>query len=83
MPTDVIRFTLNGRPVTAATGSTVAAAVMANSIMAFRKSVTGEDRAPLCGMGICFECRLTIDGQSQQKSCQIVLTEGMAVKTDE
>ncbi len=78
-----VAFTLNGQPVTAAAGSSVAAAVMANGVTAFRKSVSGEDRAPLCGMGICFECRLTIDGQPQQKSCQIVLTEGMAVKTDE
>ncbi len=64
-------------------GSSVAAAVLANGITHFRRSVAHEPRAPLCGMGICFECRLTINDEPNQKSCQIVLTEGMSVKTDE
>jgi hypothetical protein len=34
-------------------------------------------------MGICFECRLTIDGVLHQKSCQITLVSGLVVQTDE
>jgi sarcosine oxidase subunit alpha len=85
MPTDAksIFFTLNGQNVQAPAGSSVAAAVLSNGVSCFRRSATGEPRSPLCGMGICFECRLTIDDLPHQKSCQITLTTGMVVQTDE
>lgn len=79
---DEISFTLNGRPAKGVAGGTVAVAVLANGVSTFRRSVSGEARAPLCGMGICYECRLTIDGRTQQKSCQILLTPDMDVHTD-
>jgi hypothetical protein len=44
--------------------------------------VTGQLRGPLCGMGICFECRLTIDGLPQRASCQTFCRTGMEVRTD-
>jgi sarcosine oxidase subunit alpha len=33
-------------------------------------------------MGICFECRVTINGEPHQKACQIVVAPGMKVATD-
>ena len=54
-----------------------------NGVHAFRRSVTGELRGPLCGMGICFECRVTIDGEQHCRSCQTVCENGMDVRTDE
>lgn len=77
-----IEFTLNGRNVQAEEGMSVAVAVMAVGQTTFRRSVTGEGRGPLCGMGICYECRLTIDGRPHQKSCQIPVAAGMVVTTD-
>ncbi len=50
--------------------------------LGFRRSVTGETRAPLCGMGICFECRVTINGQAHSRSCQIPAAAGQNVVTD-
>ena len=84
MPTerDPIEFTLNGRPARAAAGCSVAVAVMSHGVTRFRRSVTGEPRGPLCGMGICFECRLMIDGRPHLKSCQVMLRPGMVVDTD-
>jgi hypothetical protein len=82
MPAD-IGFTLNGRPATAAAGCSVAVAALANGVTEFRRSATGQPRGPLCGMGICYECRLTIDGRPHQKSCQVVLAAGMVVQCDE
>ncbi|HUK24438.1 MAG TPA: 2Fe-2S iron-sulfur cluster-binding protein [Terriglobales bacterium] len=76
-----ISITLNGRTLQVAEASSVAAAVMASGA-AFRRSVTGEPRGPLCGMGICYECRLTIDGAGHQRSCQIICRPGMHVQTD-
>jgi sarcosine oxidase subunit alpha len=46
-------------------------------------SVSGEPRGPLCGMGICFECRVTIDGRAHQRACQIPCRSGMQVWTDD
>ncbi|MGV3614041.1 MAG: (2Fe-2S)-binding protein [Fimbriimonas sp.] len=47
-----------------------------------RRSVTGESRAAFCGMGICFECRLTIDGTAHARSCLVLVREGMEIRTD-
>lgn len=60
---------------------TVAAAIMLAERLAFRRSVGGEARFPVCGMGICFECRVTIDGEPHRRSCQTSVREGMEIKT--
>jgi D-hydroxyproline dehydrogenase subunit gamma len=75
-----IAVLVNGVSTSVAPGTTVAAAVLAAGAPA-RISVTGEPRAPLCGMGICFECRVTINGRLHQKSCQILCEPGMDVST--
>jgi D-hydroxyproline dehydrogenase subunit gamma len=80
--TDTVTLTVNGRPVTVESGVMVSTAVALAGFAAFRRSVTGEPRAPLCGMGICFECRVTIDGRAHCRSCQIPCAEGMEVRTD-
>ncbi len=75
------RITINGTPHEAAPRTSVAAAVL-NTGQTTRTSVQGEPRSPLCGMGICFECRLTINGVANQRSCQIEVAEGMEIRTD-
>ncbi|HZR64730.1 MAG TPA: 2Fe-2S iron-sulfur cluster-binding protein [Terriglobales bacterium] len=75
-----ITLSVNGRNLSVPQGATVAAAVaMTNSFC--RRSVSGEPRTVLCGMGICFECRVEIDGVPHQRSCQILCASGMRVKT--
>ena len=66
--------------MTVGTGSTVAAAILQAGSRS-RTSVCGEARQPLCGMGICYECRATVDGHPHQRTCQIVCREGMQVVT--
>jgi D-hydroxyproline dehydrogenase subunit gamma len=75
-----LALTVNGTPIAVQPGTTVAAAVLMAGA-ATRISVSGEPRAPLCGMGICFECRVTIDGVPHQRSCQILCRSGMNVQT--
>lgn len=77
-----IRLSVNGIPVTVPAGSMVSTAVALAGASAYRLSVTGEPRGPLCGMGICFECRVTIDGRAHVRSCQTVCAPGMEVRTD-
>lgn len=76
-----ISLTIDGATIQIPRGSTVACAVLMVGAHT-RTSVSGEPRAPLCGMGICMECRVTIDGRHHQRSCQILCEEGMVVTTD-
>ncbi|HET9529645.1 MAG TPA: (2Fe-2S)-binding protein [Blastocatellia bacterium] len=79
---ETITLYVNGEPVAVAEGCMVSAAVMIAGTSTFRRSVTGEPRGPLCGMGICFECRVTIDGELHARSCQTPCRQGMDVRTD-
>ena len=83
MPIDALHVEVDGRMIAVPEGSTVAAAVLLSGTNRFRRSVSGEARGPLCGMGICFECRVTIDGNEHARSCQILCQEGMSIRTDE
>lgn len=78
----MIRLRINGVPRTVRPGDTVAAAVLAAGHAFLRHSVTGEPRSALCGMGICFECRLRVDGVAHVRSCQTLCREGMEVSTE-
>ena len=75
-----IRLVINGHELRVASGTTVAAAML-QAGGACRISVSGEPRAPLCGMGICFECRAIVDGVAHRPTCQLPCTEGMTVET--
>jgi hypothetical protein len=77
-----LTVTVNGAPMSISPGTTVAVA-MALAGRACRTSVSGEPRGPLCGMGICFECRVVINGIRHCRSCQILCEAGMDVRTDE
>ena len=80
---ELIALSVNGVVVSVPAGSMVTAAVFAAGTTPFRRSVSGEMRGPLCGMGICFECRVTIDGVAHVRSCQTLCENGMDVRTDE
>jgi sarcosine oxidase subunit alpha len=79
---ETVSLFVNGVAVSMPEGSMVSAAIMKTGVSSFRRSVTGEARGPLCGMGICFECRVTIDGEAHCRSCQTVCRNGMDVRTD-
>lgn len=72
---------LNGIEVVVGNDVSVAAALM-NLGMTARRSVDGEARGPLCGMGVCFECRVTIDGERHERGCMVKMREGMEVRSD-
>jgi sarcosine oxidase subunit alpha len=76
-----VRLTVDGHAVEVAAGSSVAAAI-AHAGQSFRRSLSGERRSALCGMGVCFECRVTIDGVAQQQACMLPVRAGMQVVTD-
>ena len=80
-----VRLVIDGVEVEAAAGTSVAAAILSRGGAAawhVRRSVSGAARGPLCGMGICFECRATVDGLTHVKTCQLPVRAGMEVRTD-
>jgi hypothetical protein len=79
---DAVKITVNGITVAVPAGAMVSTAVAMAGVSGYRRSVSGEPRGPLCGMGICFECRVTIDGRAHCRSCQVVCRPGMEVRTD-
>lgn len=78
---ETLKFKIDGVEHETAAGTIVASALLNAGITAFRTSVTGEPRAPLCGMGICFECRVKIDGLANVRSCLEPVREGMEIET--
>lgn len=72
---------VDGRHVRVPSGRTVAVVLLDLGVAAFRKSVSGELRGPVCGMGVCFECRVTIDGIPHQRACLIPVVDGMQIRT--
>jgi len=77
-----VQLKINGRGICVPAGTVVAAAIAQVGISRFRRSVLGDARSPLCGMGICMECRVTINGRAHCRSCITLCEEGMEVLTD-
>ena len=57
-----VRLTIDGQPVEIEPGATIAAAlaVCGGSAYGTRASITGEPRAPMCGMGVCQDTFLAL-----------------------
>ncbi len=72
---------VDGARVEAREGQTVAAALLNSGRGTFRTSVRGEPRGPLCAMGICFECRVTINGVPHRRACLVPCEPDMTVAT--
>jgi D-hydroxyproline dehydrogenase subunit gamma len=80
---DRVMIRINGRSVKVPAGTLLAVALAQEGHSRFRRSVMGQARGPVCGMGVCFECRVTVDGQPGVRSCLTACEEGMEVVTDD
>lgn len=81
---DQITLAINGQKITVERGCTVAAALARHrpsAAVITRRALNGQGRGPLCGMGICQECRVTINGNAHQLACQTRCAAGMSVIT--
>jgi predicted molibdopterin-dependent oxidoreductase YjgC len=77
-----VHVTVDGHALDVPAGSTVAAALAANArIAGTRTSVSGAPRTALCGMGVCQECRVTIDGFAHALACQTLCRDGQIIET--
>ena len=77
-----IEFTFDGESISAITGQSVAAALLAANQCALRKTrFNNNERGVFCGIGVCFDCLVVIDGITNQRACLIEARPGMKVQT--
>lgn len=74
-----ITIGFEGQSIPAREGETVAAALAGAGIVAFRQHADGSSRGVHCGMGACFDCIVTIDGQPGRRACMTKVTNGMRI----
>lgn len=76
----IVGITVDGRRLEALAGETLAAALWASGIITLgHHSDTGAPRGMYCGIGHCYECRVTVDGMPDVRSCLIPVRDGMCV----
>ena len=76
-----VSITVDGQPVIAREGDSVAAALLGSGSLACRTTpVTGAPRAPYCMMGVCFDCLVTVDGMPNVQGCMTRVRDGMRVE---
>ena len=78
-----IVVTIDGVGIEVPAYTTVAAAIARRyGVRSTRISVSGQPRAALCGMGVCQECRLTVDERAHVLACQTMCRDGMTIRTE-
>lgn len=77
-----IKFTYNDQKITAVAGQSVGAALLAANIRSLRLSRFDQNkRGIFCGIGVCFDCLVVINGVANQRACVIEAKNGMNVQT--
>jgi aerobic-type carbon monoxide dehydrogenase small subunit (CoxS/CutS family) len=79
-----VKLTFDDREVDFRPGQTVGAALLAAGVLSWR--TTRVDRKPrgiFCGIGVCFDCLVIIDGQPNERACLAIARDGMQVQTQE
>ncbi|NRG11813.1 (2Fe-2S)-binding protein [Klebsiella variicola] len=74
-----LTITIDGEALTVPEGISVAAALALTGDPTTRQAVNGDLRAPFCGMGVCQECRVTVDGL-RVLACQTLCRAGMQIE---
>ena len=77
-----LTLSVDGKPIRARIGDTVASALLAAGIDTCRTTpVSSAARAPYCLMGVCFDCLVTVDGVGSRQGCLVPVREGMKIET--
>jgi aerobic-type carbon monoxide dehydrogenase small subunit (CoxS/CutS family) len=76
-----VALTINGIRQIVPEGTTVGALLHHLNVPLRSSARAGEPRSLFCGMGICFECAVRIDGRSDVRACVTMAAEGMIVET--
>jgi hypothetical protein len=71
---------VDGERIPARAGQTLAAALTASGRRLFGLNVDGSPRGVFCGMGLCFECAVTVNGTTEQRACMTLARPNMCVR---
>jgi hypothetical protein len=83
-PGPAFTVTFDGRPVEALPGQTVAAVLWAAGITSWRSTRgEGRPRGVFCGIGVCFDCLVTVNGRPNQRACLLPVRPGDVIGTQE
>lgn len=81
-PPTALSITLDGTPVNGLAGQSIAGVLLASGTLGFRRtSASGQYRGVFCGIGVCFDCLVEVNGDRDVRACQRRATEGDIVKT--
>jgi sarcosine oxidase subunit alpha len=79
-----VTLSVNGKEIHAYKGETLLAALIAAGYKSLKQSpLRDEPRGALCGMGVCFECIVTVNGQPNIRSCMTEVEDNMKVEINE
>ncbi|MBP0459321.1 (2Fe-2S)-binding protein [Streptomyces montanisoli] len=76
-----VTVTVDGEPVRGIAGQTVAGLLLASGRTAWRATGSGAPRGVFCGIGVCFDCLVTVNGERDVRACRRRVHEGDAVST--
>jgi hypothetical protein len=76
-----IQVTFDGHEVGAALGDTIASAMVDAGLLACRTTARGDQRGVFCGMGVCHECAVVVDGVPSRLACMTAVSPAMIVDT--
>jgi predicted molibdopterin-dependent oxidoreductase YjgC len=83
MPRSVV-FEIDGRSVSAEEGETLLGALWAAHVRSLHRTArSGESRGFFCGIGVCFDCLVVVDGERSVRACMTPIAEGMQVETQQ
>jgi predicted molibdopterin-dependent oxidoreductase YjgC len=79
-PAAQVTVTVDGEACVGLQGQTIAGVALANGRLAWRRtSVAGRPRGLFCGIGVCFDCLVTVNGQRDVRACQRRARDGDVV----
>ena len=82
-PGRVVRVNVDGQDLNLPEGEVLAAALLAEGKLALSQSIhEKEARGPFCLMGTCAQCSCQVDGLRHQRTCRMVVREGMDIKLE-
>ena len=80
---DKFEIEVDGKTILACSGQTIAEALLANGVRALRMTQKQAPRGVYCGMGICYECRMIVNGIPNVRTCMTLATPGCKITTQD
>lgn len=76
-----LRITVDGEPVAGIAGQSIAGVLLAAGRRTWRTAPSGARKGVFCGIGVCFECLVTVNGERDVRACRRRARDGDDVRT--